>query len=173
MQSTQRKEATGANASDDGASDGVGPSSVTREELINLLNEDLAGEYQAIISYVIYSQVLKGAQYMKIAMELQNHAAEELSHALTISKQIDYLGGMPTAQPKPVKTSEKAEEMLRFDLTNENDTIRRYRQRVRQCEALGEYALAEQIRQILVQEQDHQIDLATALGIDVPDVSKQ
>jgi len=146
--------------------------SVTREELISFLNEDLAGEYQAIISYVIYSQVLKGANYMNIAKELEVHAAEELSHALIISKQIDYLGGMPVAAPKPVKTSKKAEDMLRFDLDNENDTIRRYRQRVRQCEALGEYAMAEQIREILIQEQDHQIALATALGIEVPDVSK-
>jgi bacterioferritin len=144
---------------------------ITRDELIELLNEDLAGEYQAIISYVIYSQVLKGAEYMSIASELEKHAAEELSHALIIARQIDYLGGMPTAIPKPVRTSESATEMLRFDLENENETIARYRQRVRQCEALDEFAIAEQIRGILVQEQDHQIELATALGIDVPDVS--
>ncbi len=148
------------------------PKAVTRHELVQLLNEDLAGEYQAIISYVIYSQVLKGAQYMNIAAELELHAAEELSHALIISNQIDYLGGMPTTTPKPVKTSAKAEEMLRFDLDNENETIRRYRARVRQCEAIGEFAMAEQIRNILIQEQDHQIALATALGIEVPDVSK-
>lgn len=145
---------------------------ITREKLISLLNEDLAGEYQAIISYVIYSQVLKGAEYMKIADELKIHAAEELSHALIIAKQIDYLGGMPTTEVKTVKTSQDAKAMLRFDLDNENDTIRRYRTRIRQCEALGEYAMAEQIRTILVQEQEHQIDLATALGIEVPDVSK-
>jgi bacterioferritin len=143
---------------------------VTREQLIGLLNEDLAREYQAMIAYVVYSQVLKGAQYMNIASELEVHAGQELAHALTIAKQIDYLGGMPLVTPKPVKTSDKAEDMLRFDLDNENETIRNYRQRVRQCEALGEFALAEQIRDILVQEQDHQIALATALGIDVPDV---
>lgn len=148
-------------------------SQVTREQLIGLLNEDLAREYQAIIAYVVYSQVLKGAQYMSIAQELETHASEELQHALTISKQIDYLGGTPTATPKPVKVSDKAEDLLRFDLDNENETVRNYRERVRQCEALGEFALAEQIRQILVQEQEHQIDLATALGIDVPDVSKR
>ena len=146
--------------------------SVTREGLVALLNEDLAGEYQAIISYVIYSQVIKGAQYMNIAAELEKHAAEELSHALIIANQIDYLGGMPVAVAKPVKTSAKAEDMLRFDLDNENETIGRYRQRVRQCEALGEYAAAEQIRDILVQEQDHQIALATALGVEVPNVSE-
>ncbi len=145
---------------------------VTREGLVALLNEDLAGEYQAIISYVIYSQVIKGAQYMNIAAELEKHAAEELSHALIIANQIDYLGGMPVAVAKPVKTSAKAEDMLRFDLDNENETIGRYRQRVRQCEALGEYAVAEQIRDILVQEQDHQIALATALGVEVPNVSE-
>ncbi len=145
---------------------------ITRERLIELLNEDLAREYQAIIAYVNYSQVLKGAQYMAIAQELEKHAGEELQHALIIAKQIDYLGGMPTVTPKPVKTSEKAEDMLRFDLDNENQTVRNYRERVRQCEALGEYAIAENIREILMQEQEHQIDLATALGEDVPDVTK-
>jgi bacterioferritin len=145
---------------------------ITREDLVALLNEDLAGEYQAIISYVIYSQVLKGAPYMNIAAELEKHAAEELAHALIIAGQIDYLGGMPAAVPKPVKTSAKAEDMLRFDLDNENETIRRYRQRVCQCEVLGEYAVAEHIRDILVQEQDHQIALANALGVEVPNVTK-
>jgi bacterioferritin len=145
---------------------------VSREELIDLLNEDLSREYQAVIAYVVYSQVIKGAAYMKIAKELELHASEELAHALIISKQIDYLGGMPTVVPELVKVSENAEEMLRFDLENENETVRHYRQRVQQCEALGEYAIAEQIRRILVQEQEHQIDLATALGENVPDVSK-
>lgn len=146
-----------------------GGAPVTREQLIGLLNEDLAREYQAIIAYVVYSQTIKGAQYMNIAAELETHAGEELQHALIIANQIDYLGGMPTVAVKPVKTSEKAEDMLRFDLQNENETVRNYRERVRQCEALGEYAIAEHIRDILVQEQEHQIDLATALGIDVPD----
>jgi bacterioferritin len=146
------------------------PQNITREDLIKALNEDLSREYQAIISYVVYSQVLKGAQYMNIAAELEVHAQQELAHALVISNQIDYLGGMPAVVAKPVKTSEKAEDMLRFDLDNENETIRNYRERVGQCEALGEYALSEQIRKILVDEQDHQIALATALGIDVPRV---
>ena len=149
-----------------------GAPGITREQLVNLLNEDLSREYQAIIAYVVYSQVLKGAQYMSIAGELEKHAAEELKHALIVAKQIDYLGGMPTVTPKPVRTSERAEEMLRADLEAENETIRNYRQRVRQCEVLGEYALAEHIRGILVNEQEHQIDLATALGEDVPDVTR-
>src|SRR4051794_10244849 len=153
------------------AGDGQGRA-VSREQLVKLLNEDLSREYQAIIAYVVYSQVLKGAQYMNIAGELELHAKQELQHALTIAKQIDYLGGMPTVTAQPVKTSEKAEDMLRFDLDNENETIRNYRDRVRQCEALGEYALAEEIRAILVNEQEHQMDLATALGVDVPDVTQ-
>ena len=145
---------------------------VTRDQLADLLNEDLSREYQAIIAYVVYSQVLKGAEYMNIAAQLEEHAHQELQHALTISRQIDYLGKMPSVTPKPVKTSDKARDMLKFDLDNENVTIVNYRERVRQCEAIGEFAMAEQIREILVQEQDHQIDLATALGEEVPDVSR-
>jgi bacterioferritin len=144
---------------------------ISRDRLAELLNEDLSREYQAIIAYVVYSQVLKGAEYTDIAAQLELHAKQELDHALIISRQIDYLGKMPAVTPKPVRTSKKAKDMLRYDLDNENETVRNYRVRVRQCESLGEYAMAEQIRQILVQEQDHQIDLATALGIEVPDVS--
>jgi len=147
--------------------------SITRQELIERLNEDLAREYQAISAYEIYSQVLKGAEYMTIANELEKHAGEELKHAITVSKHIDYLGGMPTATPKPVKQSEQPKEMLRADLNNESDTIRAYRDRVAQCESLGEYAIAEDIREILRQEQEHLVDLATALGEDPPDLSRR
>jgi bacterioferritin len=147
-------------------------SKISRDNLAELLNEDLSREYQAIIAYVVYSEVLKGAEFMNIADQLAIHAQQELEHALIISRQIDYLGKMPTVTPKPVRTSEDARDMLRFDLNNENDTIRNYRERIRRCEDLGEFALAEQIRKILVQEQDHQIDLATVLGEEVPDLSK-
>ncbi|HEY6445124.1 MAG TPA: ferritin-like domain-containing protein [Acidobacteriaceae bacterium] len=143
------------------------------KDLVNALNEDLAREYQAIIAYTVYSNVLSGAQWMSIAAELQKHASEELQHAMIIAGQIDYLGGMPTATPKPVRLSEKAEDMLHFDLDNETETIRNYRQRVKQAEAVGHYALAEQLRKIISQEQEHQHDLATALGIDVPDVFRE
>ena len=143
----------------------------SRAELIRSLNEDLAREYQAIIAYVVYSQALKGAQYMSIAQELETHAGEELQHALIIAKQIDYLGGAPAVVPLPVKTSEDPEQMLRFDLENEVETVRNYRERIRQCEALSEYAMAEHIREILVQEQEHLIDLATALGETPPAIT--
>ena len=139
------------------------------QELVNALNEDLAREYQAIIAYTVYSNVLSGAQWMQIAGELKLHAAEELQHALILADQIDYLGGMPTATPKEVKLSKKPEEMLRFDLDNETQTILNYRSRVKQAEALG-MCPGRAAPQILTQEQEHQHDLATALGIDVPKV---
>lgn len=147
-------------------------SNSAREELLAGLNEDLSREYQAIIAYVVYSQMIKGAQYMSIADELERHASEELAHAITIAKQIDYLGGTPTVTPQPVKVTSDAREMLQADLDNENATVRAYRARVRQCEALGEFAMAEHIREILLQEQEHQIDLAMALGVDVPNMSE-
>ena len=145
---------------------------VTREQMVQLLNDDLAREYQAIIAYVAYSQIMKGAAYTDIARELEKHAGEELSHALQIAKQIDYLGGTPVVAPKPVKLSEKPEDLLRFDLENERETVAHYRVRIRQAEAMGEYALSETLRKIIQQEQEHEIDLADALGIDVPKPKK-
>jgi bacterioferritin len=143
-----------------------------RKQLIADLNEDLAREYQAIIAYVVYSQVLKGAEYMDIAKELEKHAGEELAHALVVAQQFDYLGGTPAVVPKPVKMSDDPRALLRFDLENEVETIRHYRRRLRQAEALGEFAMAEHIREILVNEQEHLIDLATALGEDVPNLGE-
>src|SRR6202158_6067351 len=146
----------------------VATAGITREKLVEALNEDLSREYQAIIAYVNYSQVLKGAAYMNIADELVIHAKQELDHALQISNHVDYLGGMPSVTPKPVKTSKKAEDMLKFDLENEKVTIRNYRRRVKQADELDEFAIAESLRGILVQEQDHLIALATALGVGHP-----
>jgi bacterioferritin len=144
---------------------------ISREKMIKLLNEDLSREYQAIIAYTVYSQTMKGAAYNKIAAELQIHAGEELQHALKIAKQVDYFSGTPVTTPKPVKVSEKAVDMLRFDLENEKETIIQYRQRIRQADAMGEFALSEILRTIIVQEQDHLQDLADALGIDVPKIT--
>lgn len=146
----------------------IAGSNITRKQMIALLNEDLAGEYQAIIAYTVYSQVLKGAAYTDIARELEMHAAEELQHAIKIAKQIDYLGGMPSVTPKPVKTSTDPVAMLRADLENERTTVERYRERIRQAEAMGEFALSEALRAIIVQEQEHEIDLSAALDINVP-----
>src|ERR1022692_3144549 len=145
---------------------------ITRERMIQLLNEDLAGEYQAIIAYTVYSQVLKGAAYTDIARELELHAGEELQHAIKIARQIDYLGGMPGVTPKPVKTSSDPVAMLRADLENERETVGRYRVRIRQAEAMGEFTLSETLRAIIVQEQEHEIDLSAALDINVPPAKK-
>ena len=136
-----------------------------RTELIRGLQEDLAGEYKAIIQYVIYSQKLDKAAYRSIAEELALHAHEELDHALAISKQLDYMGAYPTHQPKPVAVPEDNEGMLWADLRAEDETIRNYRTRIQQAEAVGEIAMAEIIRGIVLQEQEHQIDLASALGV--------
>ncbi|MGZ5003127.1 MAG: ferritin-like domain-containing protein, partial [Chthoniobacterales bacterium] len=141
-------------------------------QMIDLLNEDLAREYQAIMAYVIYSQTIKGAEYNHIAQELEKHAGEELQHALKIAKQIDYLNGTPTNKPKEVKVSDKAKDMLKFDLENERNTIVNYRQRIRQADAMGEFALGEVLREIIAQEQEHLQDLADALGIDTPKIEE-
>jgi bacterioferritin len=143
---------------------------VSREEMVRLLNEDLAREYQAIIAYVVYSQTMKGAPFTDIARELEQHAAEELGHALKIARQIDYFGGAPDVRPKPVKVSDDAQQMLQFDLENERVTIQNYRDRIRQADALGEFALSEVLRGIIVQEQEHLLDLADALGIPAPEI---
>ena len=145
---------------------------ITREEMVRLLNEDLAREYQAIIAYVVYSQTMKGAKYQHIAKELEQHATEELQHAIIIAKQIDYFNGTPVTSPKEVKLSDKPEDMLRFDLENERVTIIGYRQRILQAEAMGEFALSEVLREIIVQEQEHLTDLADALGIDNPSLDE-
>jgi bacterioferritin len=141
---------------------------VNRERMIELLNEDLSREYQAIIAYTIYSQTIKGAAFNNIATELEGHASEELNHAILLARQIDYFSGRPTSIPKEVKISDQAEEMLRFDLENEKQTIQNYRQRIRQADAMGEFALGEVLRKIIAEEQDHLMDLADALGIDAP-----
>jgi bacterioferritin len=142
---------------------------ITKEKLIELLNEDLQREFQAVIAYVNYSQTLKGAAYMNIADELEVHAKEELAHALKLSYWIDFLGGDPAVTAKEVKTSDKNDDKLRFDLDNETETIRNYTRRVKQADALNEFALGEDLREILRDESDHLNALATALGIDTPD----
>lgn len=148
------------NASAQGGSDAA-----TRAQLIQGLQDDLAREYKAIVQYVIFSQKLDGARYMNIADQLEEHAHQELDHALKIARQLDYFGAYPTHQPAPIDAPEENEAMLRADLQAEDDTIRNYRERIRQAEALGEFALSEVLRAIVAEEQDHQIDLATALEI--------
>jgi len=136
-----------------------------RQKIIDGLNEDLAREYQAIIQYVVFSSTLKGPEYGDIAEELKLHASEELEHALEVAKQIDYLGGNPTVKSKEAGYSEDSKTMLEIDLKSERETIKNYRERIRQAESAGEYALSEKLRGIIAQEQDHEIDLKDALGL--------
>jgi bacterioferritin len=136
-----------------------------RQAIIDGLNEDLAREYQAIIQYVVFSSTLKGPEYGDIAEELKLHASEELEHALEVAKQIDYLGGNPTVKSKEAGYSEDSKTMLEIDLKSERETIKNYRERIRQAESAGEYALSEKLRSIIAQEQDHEIDLKDALGL--------
>jgi len=136
-----------------------------KESIINGLNQDLAREYKAIIQYVVFSSTLKGAEYGNIAEQLEKHASDELEHALKVAKQIDYLGGTPTMKSEEAKPSENPKEMLEIDLRSEQETIRNYRERIRQAEEAGEYALSEVLRGIIAQEQDHEIDLKDALGL--------
>ena len=148
-----------------------GTTEISPSKLVDLLNEDLSRECQAIMIYVIYSEMVNGAAYRNIAGRLEKQAHEELQHALIIAEQIHYLGGIPEIKPELVKTSANTEEMLRFKLENATETIRNYRERVRQCKTLGEYAMAEQICEILRHEQQHHIDLVIALDDQVPDIT--
>ena len=136
-----------------------------KEGIIKVLNEDLAREYKAIIQYVVFSSTLKGAEYGDIAEQLKEHASQELAHALEVARQIDYLGGDPTVKSKEVEYSDDSKTMLEIDLRAEQETIKNYRDRIRQAESSGEFALSEALRDIIRQEQDHEIDLRDALGL--------
>ncbi len=136
-----------------------------KDALIKGLNEDLAREYKAIIQYVIFSNTLKGAEYNDIADQLKIHSSQELEHALELARQIDNLGGAPTAIPMKAETSSDSKTMLEIDLKAEQETIANYRERIRQAESEGEFALSQKLREIITQEQDHEIDLKDALGL--------
>lgn len=137
---------------------------ISKEQLLELLNRDLALEYQACVQYTQHQGVLKGAMYQSIQKELIVHAQEELAHATSLAAQIDYLGGVPTVDMPPPRTARVSEEMLQQDLDGENDAIARYIVRIRQAEELNLYHLAQQLRNILAVEQEHAMDLAQALG---------
>lgn len=134
------------------------------QKLIEFLNRDLALEYTATVQYVQHSGVMTGAEYGDIIKELKIHATEELQHALILADQIDYLGGIPTVEVPPAKTSSDPIEMLQQDLEGEEDAIRRYKNRIDQAEELKEFALSQKLREILAIEQEHAMDLKSALG---------
>ncbi len=137
---------------------------ITKEELVELLNKDLAWEYTAMVQYVQHSGVLTGAQYMSIKKEIILHAQEELAHATTLAGQISFLGGFPTVATYESKTSKDNVTMLEQDLEGELDAVSRYTERIAQAEALNLYHLAQSLRTILAMEQEHAMDLQEALG---------
>ncbi len=134
------------------------------DKLNELLNLDLTLEYAAAIQYIQHAAVMTGAQYGDIIKELRVHANEEIQHAITLADQIDFLGGFPTVDIGKIKTSKENIEMLKQDLEGEEDAIRRYKTRIDQAEELKEFALAQQLRNILAVEQEHAMDLYQALG---------
>jgi bacterioferritin len=162
---SQERAAGEAMPKDSIAADAGSASSSARAEIIRGLNEDLAREYKAIIQYVVFSVALKGPEYNDIADQLKLHASQELGHALEVARQIDYLGGDPTVKGKEAEFSNDSKRMLEIDLKDEQNTIKNYRERIRQAEAAGEYALSEALRDIIAEEQDHEIDLKDALGL--------
>ncbi len=137
---------------------------VTIQKLLEMLNKDLELEYAAGIQYVQHSAVMSGAQYGDIIKELKVHATQEFEHAMTLSDQIDFLGGTPAINVGPVRTSRDNVEMLEQDLASEEDAIARYKVRIDQAEELKEFALAQHLRNILSVEQEHAMDLVQALG---------
>lgn len=137
---------------------------ITKEELIKLLNNDLMLEYSAAIQYINHAAVMTGAEFGDVIKELKVHVTEEIGHAITLADQIDFLGGKPTVDVGDIKVSEDNKEMLEQDLDGEEDAIARYKARIEQAEQLKEFALAQQLRNILAVEQEHAMDLKQALG---------
>ena len=137
---------------------------ITKKELIDLLNKDLELEYSAAIQYINHAAVMTGAQYGDIIKELKIHANEEIAHALVLADQIAYLGGLPSVDVGNIHTDKDNVKMLEQDLIGEEDAIARYKVRVQQAEELQEYALSQQLRNILAMEQEHAMDLESALG---------
>lgn len=137
---------------------------VSIEKLIELLNRDLELEYSAGIQYIQHAAVITGAQYGDVIKELKIHSTEEFGHAQVLADQIDFLGGVPTVDVGKILTSLDNVQMLEHDLEGELDAISRYKTRVDQAEELKEFALAQQLRTILAMEQEHAMDLTTALG---------
>ncbi len=136
---------------------------ITMEKLIDELNKDLEWEYAAAVQYVQHASVISGAQYESIQKELIIHSQEEMQHAVMLSEQIDFLGGVPTIDVERRDVSTSAVEMLKQDLWGEDNAIARYKERIAQAEALREYGLRRVLEDILIQEEEHKRDLQSAL----------
>lgn len=138
---------------------------ITKEEFINELNMDLAFEYSAAIQYIQHAATVKGSGYTTFIDELLKHADEEIEHAKMISDKISYLGGVPTLNVQKRKSSEDTVEMLRQDLNDEQTAVARYRTRINQAKELNEFGTVEMLMKIIADEEEHENDLKTVLGI--------
>ena len=140
------------------------PEEKPNQALIDGLNGDLAREYSAAIQYIQHAAMMTGAQYMKIAEEMLVHADEEIGHAKEISDKINYLGGVPTIEVAPIKTSSDSAEMIDQDKAGEEEAIQRYKERIKQAKEAGEGGTKQMLMEILVDEEEHRNDLMVALG---------
>jgi len=141
------------------------PRKLTRVQLIAELNKDLAKEFSALIQYVQHAAVITGPQYDAITAELVLHSNEEHAHALSLSNQIDFLGGIPAVDVGDIHISPDSKIMLELDLEGELDAISRYKERVAQAEMLQEYGLRRALEDILIVEEEHARDLQSALDL--------
>lgn len=136
----------------------------TMKKLLQELNKDLEWEYSAAIQYVQHAATINGAQFDSIQKELLIHAQEEMQHAVMLSEQIDFLGGVPTIDVEKRAISPDSLEMLKQDLWGEENAITRYKERIGQAEDLKEYGLRRVLEDILIQEEEHKRDIANALA---------
>ena len=165
---TARKAPAAKTASPAKTAEAAGPPAprrVTKAELVDLLNQDLAKEYSALIQYVQHASVITGPQYDAISAELTVHSNEEHQHAITLSDQIDFLGGVPAVDVADIHISPDSKTMLEQDLDGELDAIARYRERIAQAEMLQEYGLRRALEDILIIEEEHARDLQSALDL--------
>ena len=133
------------------------------KQLLSELNQDLEWEYAAAIQYVQHAATINGPQFDSIQKELLIHAQQEMQHAVMLSEQIDFLGGVPTIDVEKRDISPDSLEMLRQDLAGEENAITRYKERIGQAEQLKEYGLRRVLEDILIQEEEHKRDIANAL----------
>ncbi len=138
---------------------------MTNQEMIDLLNTDIADEFASAIQYINHASLITGARFGSIQKELLVHATEEMQHATTLADQVAFLGGKPNTSIAKVETSDDAEEMLRQDLAGERGAVARYKARIRAAMEMGEYGLARVLQDVLVMEEEHVKDLETALGL--------
>ena len=126
-----------------------------KQKLIDGLNEDLSHEYEAVISYLLFSSLTHGHARLELASFFDTEIADELGHAKFLARKIVALGGTPTAEPAPVKLPKDNKGMLEAALQAEKDTIARYTRRIAEAEAAGELGLKVDLEQLVSDETGH------------------